>query len=437
VRKGVLVALLAAAAWAPAANACDVAAAPAAGAAPLGVTFTAQCDAGSYAWSFGDGGTAEGRTVTHLFAAGRWDGTLAAGEETSPLPRVTAVGVTLAAPRTADYRSAVTLSGRVSPAPARVRIYRRDSFVTSTRTRADGSYRADVRLLGPGPYTARALGISSTAVPVRVRPLLETSLVGTATVGRRLTLVAHLRPAKAGKLRVRVGSVERRGSSVRVRIDTSAPKRIRVRISGIPAEGWTRAARTVSVPVVYPDLTVGETGSSVLELERRLAALHYALEGVDATYGADTADAVTAFEKVAGLPRTGSVDAAVWDALAAAATPEPRNPTGDHVEVDKARQVLLLVRGGETALVVPVSTAGLPGMFTPVGRFAVYRKVTGWDPSPLGQLYDPLYFTGGYAIHGYPSVPSYPASHGCVRVPMWVSARLYATIPYGEPVDVY
>ena len=61
----------------------------------------------------------------------------------------------------------------------------------------------------------------------------------------------------------------------------------------------------------------------------------------------------------------------------------------------------------------------------------------GFDPSPLGTLYDPMYFTGGYAIHGNPSVPPYPASHGCVRVPMWIAPILYASNDYGETVYVY
>ena len=99
--------------------------------------------------------------------------------------------------------------------------------------------------------------------------------------------------------------------------------------------------------------------------------------------------------------------------------------------------MLYVVRGSHVALIVPVSTAGLPGRFTPTGRFAIYRKVNGFDPSPLGTLYDPMYFTGGYAIHGNPSVPPYPASHGCVRVPMWIAPRLYETNPYGETVYVY
>ena len=61
----------------------------------------------------------------------------------------------------------------------------------------------------------------------------------------------------------------------------------------------------------------------------------------------------------------------------------------------------------------------------------------GFDPSPLGTLWDPMYFTGGYAVHGNPSVPPYPASHGCVRVPMWIASLLYETNDYGETVYVY
>jgi lipoprotein-anchoring transpeptidase ErfK/SrfK len=99
--------------------------------------------------------------------------------------------------------------------------------------------------------------------------------------------------------------------------------------------------------------------------------------------------------------------------------------------------VLYIVRDGQVKLISPVSTAGLPGRFTPVGTFSIYRKVDGYDPSPLGILYKPMYFTGGYAIHGNPSVPPYPASHGCIRVPNFVIERLFTSEPYGETVYVY
>jgi lipoprotein-anchoring transpeptidase ErfK/SrfK len=48
-----------------------------------------------------------------------------------------------------------------------------------------------------------------------------------------------------------------------------------------------------------------------------------------------------------------------------------------------------------------------------------------------------MYFLCGFAIHGYPSVPAYPASHGCVRVPMWLAPRLYRQHSHGAVVYVY
>ena len=63
--------------------------------------------------------------------------------------------------------------------------------------------------------------------------------------------------------------------------------------------------------------------------------------------------------------------------------------------------------------------------------------MNGWDTSPLGVLWNPMYFVGGYAIHGGDPVPPYPASHGCVRVPDFVISRLFYSEPYGETVYVY
>jgi lipoprotein-anchoring transpeptidase ErfK/SrfK len=176
----------------------------------------------------------------------------------------------------------------------------------------------------------------------------------------------------------------------------------------------------------------------VSALRARLAALGYEVPPASGSFDTALLDAVYAFQKVQGLPRTGVASPAVWAKLNHPFEPRPRYPgPADHIEVDKTRQVLYVVRGGRVRTIVPVSTAGIPGHFTPTGRFAIYRKVVGFDPSPLGTLYDPMYFTGGYAIHGNPSVPPYPASHGCIRVPMWIAPLLYAANDYGETVYVY
>jgi lipoprotein-anchoring transpeptidase ErfK/SrfK len=50
-----------------------------------------------------------------------------------------------------------------------------------------------------------------------------------------------------------------------------------------------------------------------------------------------------------------------------------------------------------------------------------------------------MYFNGGIAVHGYTSVPTYPASHGCVRVSiaamnlLWLGGRM----GIGTRVNVY
>jgi hypothetical protein len=209
--------------------------------------------------------------------------------------------------------------------------------------------------------------------------------------------------------------------------------RVTVPATGSYAEGATRTR----VHARFPELRYGASEPAVGVLRRRLRALGYRSSETGNQFGSDLEDAVLAFQKVQGLDRTGGVGPALWSALDTPKLPHLRYPgQGDHLEVDKTRQVLLVAHAGKVVWISPVSTGGF-GRYTPEGTFQVLRKVPGFDPSPLGTLWDPLYFTGGYAVHGNPSVPAYPASHGCVRVPMWVGSLLYASVPIGEPVDVY
>jgi PKD repeat protein len=258
-----------------------------------------------------------------------------------------------------------------------------------------------------------------------------------ARYGRRTVFRGSIVPAEQG-LRVTLT-----GPSGAVGYATTTARgsftiRARLRIPGrYTATSKSARSGPLSVRIALPRLSLGVHNSLVAQLGGQLRRLHY-----PAPYGAGfdsrMLDAVYAFEKVQGLSRTGVVDARFWHALTAARTPSPRyTQPASHIEVNKGSQVLYVVRRSRVTLIVPVSTAGLPGKFTPVGRFSIYRKVVGFDPSPLGTLYDPMYFTGGYAIHGNPSVPPYPASHGCVRVPMWVAPHLYASNPDGETVYVY
>ena len=168
-------------------------------------------------------------------------------------------------------------------------------------------------------------------------------------------------------------------------------------------------------------------------LEGRLAKLRYAISGVDTYYSYDTADAVLAFQKVNGMSRTGRVTPALWRRLQTAHVPLARyRGPYRHLEVDKTRQVLFQVVGGRVVRVVHVST-GATGN-TPVGRWHVYSKIPGFLPDGM---YDSSFFLGAFAIHGFYSVPAYPASHGCVRMPMWIAPTIFASSDYGETVYIY
>src|SRR5207244_4145188 len=111
------------------------------------------------------------------------------------------------------------------------------------------------------------------------------------------------------------------------------------------------------------------------------------------------------------------------------------------------RQVLLLTDdSGAVKKVLPVSTGsdkqyhekGMSGLaYTPRGRFRIYAKIAGWRESPLGLLYYPNYFSDGLAIHGNPSVPQSPQSHGCIRVPMSAAVEMSRLLPVGTIVLIY
>ena len=186
-------------------------------------------------------------------------------------------------------------------------------------------------------------------------------------------------------------------------------------------------------PTIHaPRLSLGSTRPGRASRSRqRLRELHYALRDTDGVFDDDDVGAVLAFQKVNGLERTGRVDPALWTLLAPAAVPRARYG-GDHVEVDKTRQVLFLVARRQGRARRRTSRPAPPATRRSA-LWHVYAKVPGWS----WVLWYPSYFLRGFAIHGYPEVPAYPASHGCVRVPMWLATSLYAQIPYGSAIYVY
>jgi cell wall hydrolase len=157
--------------------------------------------------------------------------------------------------------------------------------------------------------------------------------------------------------------------------------------------------------------------------------------------------ALIAFQKIEGRERTGVLTLQELEALRVAQIPQVLETGYPHIEIDLHRQVLFVVDvAGIPLRILPISSGS--GEFfteggvtrqavTPTGRFKVYRKIEGWRKSPLGLLYYPNYIYGGIAIHGNPSVPAHPASHGCIRIPMFASREFSELATIGMVVIVY
>jgi N-acetylmuramoyl-L-alanine amidase len=195
-------------------------------------------------------------------------------------------------------------------------------------------------------------------------------------------------------------------------------------------------------------LRMGSRGPEVLALQRKLTSLGYWLATADGQFGDLTRQAVVAIQKVGGLPRNGECGPLTWSRVDAGIRPRARSIKDHVIEVSKATQTLLIVDSGVVKRIYNVSTGSNQRYFsagmwqialTPSGSFRVFRHVNAWDSGPLGKLYRPKYFNRGIAVHGYPSVPPTPASHGCCRVSLPAMDNLWGAggLPLGTPVLVY
>ena len=183
------------------------------------------------------------------------------------------------------------------------------------------------------------------------------------------------------------------------------------------------------------------------EAERRLSEMGYLTGRVDGTIDSDTRMGLITFQKWEGRKITARLTRSEFNAIRDANAPQPKDPGYKHVEVDLDRQVLLLTDSeGVVKTILPVSTGSgkrykekrMSGLaYTARGRFRIYSKISGWRRSPLGLLYYPNYFSDGLAIHGNPSVPHTPRSHGCVRIPMFAAREISRQLPVGTIVLIY
>jgi lipoprotein-anchoring transpeptidase ErfK/SrfK len=188
------------------------------------------------------------------------------------------------------------------------------------------------------------------------------------------------------------------------------------------------------------------TRAQVKEAERRLADMGYWTGTVDGLLDPATRAALLSFQKWEGRAVSGVLTIDEFKAIRTATSPKAREDGYEHVEVDLDRQVLLLVEDDAKVRVLPVSTGNGKEFFydgqtsiayTPRGRFVVYEKGFGWENNVPGSMYYPNYISGGIAIHGSLNVPVQPASHGCIRIPMFAAVEVSKLLKLGTIVLVY
>ena len=228
------------------------------------------------------------------------------------------------------------------------------------------------------------------------------------------------------------------------------------------------------VPRVIVPLTrilkSGLQGDDVLRVQQRLAQLRFDPGPQDGVFGQNTMQAVWAFEKlVMGVPRehaTGEVTPSTWLIMQSdiAIVARRKADTKTHVEIYLPEQVLVVFTDQQPVLITHISSGtnkpwcdevtidpgeegndgdeqikkGYCGQaVTPPGIFYFYNRRQGMRESKLGSVYNPVYFNYGIAVHGAILVPLYPASHGCVRMPMSVARYFPSLVAYGDRVYVF
>ncbi len=212
------------------------------------------------------------------------------------------------------------------------------------------------------------------------------------------------------------------------------------RYAAVAAEGrlTTTLALGVRPSAWRPQPGEGGYSYAVRGVQLRLSLLGYLdRSAVTGSLDYETTQALLAFQGWEGIERTGGVTGQTQVELQRAEPPVPSDRLGvRRVEIYRDRGVLLVAHGPELIRAVHTSTGAFGA--TPAGTFRVYRKERLSWSVPFGVwLPYAAYFTGGIATHEYPDVPSYAASHGCVRLPAREAERVYHLVDVGTPVLVF
>jgi peptidoglycan hydrolase-like protein with peptidoglycan-binding domain len=280
----------------------------------------------------------------------------------------------------------------------------------------------------------KALG--SPAFALVGRRTLVRGIVSPYVGGQRVQVSFYRDGRKTGVRTVAVAPIGDGDGEFHVTLTSGRAGLVQARAShfATPQQG-AFSARSPCVRFVDPNLGLGAQGESVRVLQSELDTLHYAVP-LTGSFEEGTGRALIAYRKMTGLERIPYAGRQVFELLARGAGRFHVRYPGDgrHVEADLTKQVLAEIEPGGRVRTIYTMSSGKPSTPTVLGRFEVYLKTPGENSEGM---VDSNYFIRGYAIHGYAEVPTYAASHGCLRVPIPDAAAIYAWVGVGTRVDVY
>ncbi len=292
--------------------------------------------------------------------------------------------------------------------------------------------RLTVKIKGKGKSRKGSLRKTGIGRQVRVRGTIRPYVAR-----QKLVVRLRVRGKTALKRTVKVKRGKRgKVGTFRVKskpLATAGPYRAVVRHLSTPVQA-PATKRTPKLKITFPRVGSGTSGQQVRVFQRLLRKQGY-YTPVNGRFDDGTKRAVMAFRKVNRMGRNFSATAGIFRSLARGKGGyEVRFPkNGRHVESDLSRQIMVLVDKGRARHIFHISS-GAPSTPTIRGNFRFYRYEPGYNS--LGMYYS-VYYQGGYAIHGYKSVPTYPASHGCLRNPIPDSRFIYDWVSIGMPINIY
>jgi hypothetical protein len=284
-------------------------------------------------------------------------------------------------------------------------------------------------------YLNGAFFVGRNAVTVPGRMVEVKGFVRPYVPGQSVEVMSYVGRRRFKRDRLRVKPAGPGVGAFTERMRSPAPGIVRVKVThrATPQMAGFLAQRALAA--LTPAVGFGARGLMVDLLQQRLAALHLYIPQTG-VFDEQTALALNAYHRLLGWGEGNeSADPhTIADLLNGAGAFHVRYPgDGKHVEGDLGNQLVALIYGSRVYRVYPISS-GKPSTPTVLGRYRVYSQVPGYLPDGM---YFSSFFTGGYAIHGYNPAPDYPASHGCMRVPIIDAVSIFDWLRIGDRVDVY